>query len=111
MNLFGLKVDDVIDWWRLVAFALCLIALVILMRRFVQFRDDWNEKTRDQWYSLVMWIVAGGAYAIQGIFFEVPFGPALVIMTAAVLVSLKALLQKGTWGGDDSKKVPGTKAT
>lgn len=90
------------DYWRLLIAISSLYCIFLLVKRFRDNRDTWNEKTRDYWFSLLMWTLAGVVGCAQGIFFNYPFGPSLVFTTAAVVVSLKGLLRKGDWGGSDT---------
>jgi hypothetical protein len=92
------------DFWRVGIILVCVGCLWFLAKRYRANSDTWNEKTRDYWFSLVMWSLAGGVLAIQGMVLNFPFGPGLVFVTAAALVSLKGLLKQGEWGGSDKAR-------
>lgn len=93
--------NDWYDWWRALLFLICVASLVLLGLRYFGNRECWNEKTKDYWYSMVMWTLAGLTISIEGVVRDSPLGVRLVIVTAASLVSLKALAKKGPWGGSD----------
>ena len=92
--------DEWHDWLRLMLAVLSVYCIVVLILRFRRGKNDWNTKTRDHWYSNLMWQFAGLAFFLQGIVLDRSFSVALVLMTAAVLTGGKALHKKGTWGGD-----------
>ena len=86
------------DWARLVIFFVCLTSIIILIKRFRLNRNGWNSKTRDYWYSLVMWSLAGCVITVEGVYQDSDFGFRGVFVIAASLITLKGLLQKGEWG-------------
>lgn len=90
--------DDWHDYWRLINLLVAAVCVFLLGRRFAKNGVNWNTKTRDYWYALVMWCVAGFAISLEGIVRDSPLGARLVFTTAAVLVTLKGLTRKGTWG-------------
>lgn len=90
--------DDWHDWARLITFFVCSTCLFVLLLRYRQNRKKWNMKTRDYWYSLVMWCLAGCVIAIEGIYRNSDFSPRSVFVIAASCVTLKGLAQKGEWG-------------
>lgn len=92
--------DEWHDWLRLVLIGLSIYCIVVLIARYRLGRNDWNTKTKDHWYSSLMWSIAGVSYFAQGILLDRPFTVAFVFMIAAVLTFGKALHRKGPWGGD-----------
>lgn len=97
MSLF----DDWHDFLRLFNAIVCAIALFLLWKRFLQSKNSWNTKTRDYWYAVVMWCVAGFAIAIEGVVRDSSMGARPVILFVAGVVTLKGLLKKGSWGSSD----------
>lgn len=94
--------DDWHDYWRVTLSLFALVATWLLALRYRAQHTTWNTKTRDYWYSLVMWCVVGVVVMIQGVMFDYPLGPSLPITTAALAVTLRGLLRHGEWGGRDS---------
>lgn len=95
-------IDDWHDVLRLLLIGLSIFCVaVLLIRRWENSKTEerWNVKTRDHWFSALMWSAAGLVYFIQGILLDRTFTVATVFMTAAVLTSGKALYRKGEWGG------------
>ena len=92
--------DDWHDFLRLILIGLSIYCVFVLVARYRSSgKNEWNTKTRDHWFSALMWSIAGGVYFTQGIFLDRPFTVAYVFMTAAVLTSGKALARRGQWGG------------
>lgn len=91
--------DNWHDYIRLLAFVVSLYSLVMLVVRYRKNGgQDWNVKTKDYWFALVMWSSAGCVLSIQGIALNRPLTPGLVLMTAAILVTGKGVFKKGPWG-------------
>lgn len=91
------------DVWRLLVLLISLRCLFLLGLRFAKHSSKWNTKTRDYWFAMVMWCVAGVAIPIEGILRDSPIGGRLVFLTMASVVTLKALVSSGAWGeGNDS---------
>ena len=86
------------DVVRVVAFFVSLFCLVKLVIRYRKDHREWNVKTNDYWFAMVMWSLAGCVFTVQGIALDRPFTPGFVFMTAAILVSGKGLSRKGVWG-------------
>lgn len=95
-------VDEWHDLWRLVIAFMSISSVWLLTRRYIKHHERWSYKTRDYWYSLVMWCFAGFIGVLQGIVLDYPAGATLPFITAAAAVSLRGLLRKGEWGGNDS---------
>ena len=91
-------INDWHDVVRVVAFFVSLFSLAKLIIRYQQSRNEWNVKTKDYWFALLMWSLAGCVFTVQGITLDYPFTPGFVFLTAAILVTGKGLHQKGTWG-------------
>lgn len=92
--------DDWHDYFRVGLFLMSLWCCITLLRRYVSHAGDWTDKTKDYWYSLFLWSIAGCLIPIQGILLDLPLNPALVITTAAVLVTGRGLNRAGGWGGN-----------
>lgn len=86
------------DWVRVFAFFISLLCLAKLVVRYRQQSDGWNVKTKDYWFALTMWSLAGCVFTVQGITLDRPFTPGFVFMTSAILVTGKGLYRKGAWG-------------
>ena len=86
------------DIVRVVAFFVSLFCLVRLVIRYRKSHGEWNVKTNDYWFAMLMWSLAGCVFTVQGIVLDRPFTPGFVFMTAAILVSGKGLSRKGSWG-------------
>lgn len=83
---------------RVAIFVMCAGSVLTLLMRFKNNRDNWNAKTRDYWYALVSWSVAGMVIAVEGIRHDTPFGVRTVFVTVSAVVSLIGLRRKGDWG-------------
>lgn len=91
-------IDDWHDLVRLVSIVVNLFALYLLFVGYLHHKKQWNEKTIDLWYSLMMWSLAGVVFACQGIFLDRDFTPGFVFLTAATLVGGKGVFARGSWG-------------
>lgn len=92
--------DDFLDWFRILLFGLSVFSAVTLVLRYRRGGANWNVKTKDYWYSALMWSLAGCVFTVQGIALNRPLTPATVFMTAAILVTAKAVVRKGDWGSN-----------
>ena len=86
------------DFVRVLVFFISLYSLVKLVIRYRKSHHEWNVKTNDYWFALLMWSLAGCVFTLQGIALDRPFTPGFVFMTAAILVTGKGLFRKGSWG-------------
>lgn len=93
-----LGLDTGYDLWRVGNILLNLLAFIWLCGGLKRQRQQWNTKTRDLWYSRMMWAIAGMAISIEGIAFSRNSTFTLIFVTAASLISFKALNTKGSWG-------------
>lgn len=93
--------DDWHDYLRVGVLLLSLWCCLTLIRRFRLNNTKWTTKTKDYWYALLMWTFVGITFSIQGIAFDRDLSPALIVVTAAVMVTGKGLNKKGSWGGED----------
>lgn len=91
-------VNDWHDFVRVLAFFISVFCLVKLGIRYQQAGRNWNVKTKDYWFALVMWSLAGCVFTVQGVVLDRPFTPGFVFLTAAILVTGKGLARKGSWG-------------
>ena len=72
----------------------CLYILWELLRIFRSDHHSWNRVAAEYWYVLTMWTLAGFMTMIQGIALDRPLTPALVFISAAALVGVKAAHSK-----------------
>lgn len=100
--MVDIRLDDWYDSVRVAVGVICLITLFVLFKRYRRDGENWNKKTHDLWFSVVMWTFAGLVMTIQGIYLDYIFGPALVFLTAAALTGAKGIFAKGSWGGNDT---------
>lgn len=91
------------DYWRLVNLVICVLCIATLFNRFRKNRSDWNAKTRDYWLSFLAWSIAGAEFSIEGIVRHSEFGPRVVFITAAALVTFVGLRRRGAWGTDNDR--------
>lgn len=90
-----------IDWHdavRVLTFFINAYAFVLLILRYRANKENYNTKTIDLWYGLLMWSLAGCVFSVQGIVLDRPFTAAFVFMTAATLTVGKGVHAKGPWG-------------
>lgn len=90
--------NDLIDVLRVITFLVSVYSATTLLIRYKQNHHAWNTKTKDYWYALFMWSLAGAEFCIQGIALDRPLTPATVFMIAAVLVTGKGVHNKSGWG-------------
>jgi hypothetical protein len=91
-------VDDWHDYLRMLNLLVSATCIYLLSHRFAKKSNSWNSKTRDYWFALVMWSVAGAALSIEGIIRDSPSGARLVFILSAAIATLVGLLRKGSWG-------------
>lgn len=92
--------DNLGDYLRVLDILVCSFCVFVLLKRYRTGGAHWNLKTHDYWFSCLMWCISGLILSIQGITLDYPFGPAIVFVTAAALVTGRGLHRKGAWGGD-----------
>lgn len=97
-----LNLDDPSDWVRLVLMLSCLCSAIILLIKYKHKSKSWNSKTKDYWYSLLMWSIAGISFGIEGIYKDRPPGPTLVFVFAAAVVTAIGVKKPGNWGDDSA---------
>jgi hypothetical protein len=93
------NLNDWHDYVRAFSFFISLGCLVTLMVRWKQKRHEWNSKTMDYWYALVMWTLSGLVFTAQGVALDRPMTPGFVFLVMAILVTSVGLHKRGTWGG------------
>lgn len=94
-----MEINNWHDWLRLAAFFVSLYSFAMLVYRYqTGGGKNWNVKTKDYWFALVMWSLSGCAFTIQGIALDRPFTPGFVFLIAAILVTGKGIRRKGDWG-------------
>lgn len=87
------------NWVRLFCFFVSAYSFVFLLVRYrAGGGREWNVKTKDYWFALVMWSLSGCVFTIQGIVLNRPLTPGFVFLIAAILVTGKGLSRKGDWG-------------
>lgn len=94
-------VRDFGDVLRLIIFTICMWCLILLALRLVHKRHKWNVKTKNYWFAMVMWCLAGCTIAIEGIYKGTEVGPRTIMVTLASVTSLIGLHQRGGWGADE----------
>lgn len=98
----SLSLGDWYDWWRALNMAVCMACVIVLGRRFVKNHHDWNTKTRDLWFALVLWSVAGISLSLEAILQDLSFTPRVEFLFVASVVTLKGVARKDAWGGHDT---------
>lgn len=93
-------VNGWLDLSRVVIAALSFWCCYRLVCDNLKFSHTWNTKTKDAWYAVFMWSVAGVVLPIQGILLDRPLTAGYLIIFAATMVTGKFLHTKGPWGGD-----------
>lgn len=93
-----LGVDGFYDYWRLLNLILGVLSFVWLMGGLHRQYAQWNAKTRDLWYSRLMWAVVTVFLSYEGIKTNAGSTYALSLITAAVLITFKGLAKRGSWG-------------
>lgn len=96
--MFG--IDTVYDVWRLGNLLIGAFCLVWLVGGLIKQKDYWNVKTRDLWYSRLMYAVLQIVLSAEGIYYGRDSTYSLAFVTAAGLVTAKGLYKKGAWGYD-----------
>jgi hypothetical protein len=91
-------IDGWVDLWRLGNLLVGLLCLGWLVGGLIKQHADWNVKTRDFWYSRIMWAVTQCVLSIEGIRQGAGATIGLVLITAAGIVTFKGLNRKGAWG-------------
>jgi hypothetical protein len=100
IDLIGM-IDSPGDWLRLLIFITCATCLLVLAFRLVTRGRKWNPKTRDIWFAMMTWSLAGVFIGVQGIQESLSISPRTLLVTIAALVTLNALRRSGEWGDDD----------
>lgn len=93
--------NDWHDYLRVVVFFVSVYGFFALLFRFKNRSEGWNTKTRDYWFALLMWCLAGCVLMIQGVVLDRPFTPGSVFTMAAVFVTAKGLHKRGSWGDSE----------
>lgn len=93
--------DDWHDSLRVLSFLACVYSFLMLIIRSKKRSYIWNVKTKDYWFALLTWTLGGCILTIQGIVLDLPFTPGVVLVTAASLVTGKAVHSRGGWGDTD----------
>jgi hypothetical protein len=94
--MFG--IDTIYDYWRLLNAVLGVLCMIWLIGGLIKQYEYWNTKTRDLWYSRLMWSGVGIGISIEGIIYDRGMTYTLVFVTAASLITFKGLNIKGSWG-------------
>lgn len=91
------------QWLNSLLLFICLLCILTLANRWRKNREQWNPKTRDYWYSFLMWSVAGAAMAIESIARDSPLRLRLGFSLAASVVTFIGLRRRGAWGTDNDR--------
>lgn len=91
-------VNDWHDLVRVTVICMAVVCLVVLGRRFGKQGADYNTKTRDLWFVIVLWSLTAVVLAFEGMIEDRPLEPRLIFYTLATSITLKALLNKSDWG-------------
>lgn len=86
---------------RVVTGIICIWSMYIMTKSYYKNHTKWNAKTIDYWYGRLMWTVVGLAACIEGLIRQSPFRYSFVLLMAAVIVTFKANVQRGSWGNDE----------
>lgn len=94
--------NDWHDYWRAVNAVVCAISVFLLVSRFVKHRESYNTKTTDIWYAFVAWTTTGLISSLEGIWQDGDLGIRVLCVSIGGVVTLIALLRKGSWGNPDA---------
>ena len=86
--------DEWYDWWRLILLLTTGAGLVILTQKWLKYRREWGEWSRDRWYAMVMWFLAAFEMQVEGLLRDTELRYRLIFVTAASLVTLRLLMRK-----------------
>lgn len=93
--------DDSHDPIRLIVLVSCLLAIGGLMyRRFNPPDDDWNAKTKDYWFSLLLFALAAAASTVENLISNQDYTVRLSLAFVASAVCIGGLIRHGRWRGD-----------
>lgn len=89
---------DHIDQWhdvvRIFLFWMSIVSVILLLIQIREHGNEWSVRTKDGWFALLMWSMAGVVLTMQGIVLNRPFTPGFVFIAAAILVTGKAAYTK-----------------
>lgn len=80
--------------WRILLLALNVICVLMLANRFRKYRSEWKTETFNLWATLILWSIAGGEVAIQGIVESTHATARLVFITIASFATPIVLREK-----------------
>lgn len=83
-----------ITTWRIFLLLVCLVALLLLVRKFRSTHATWDSKTRAYWYALVMWTFASLASVSESLYRHLPYKYSIVLSTSAALATLVGAIRK-----------------
>lgn len=86
------------DILRLIDLIVGIACFIWLIGGLIKQRHTWNTKTRDFWYSRMMWALVQCAFCIETLGDGNYMATTLVLVTIAGLVTFKGLNKKGPWG-------------
>ena len=98
IDLLFVNLDDWHDFIRILIVLSGLLCLIGLCYKFNEKHTEWTEKTKDYWFSGVMWALVSISFGSEGIIRDRPLGPTLILVFFATASTFKGLLKKGTWG-------------
>jgi hypothetical protein len=93
-----LNIDGGYDILRIVNVNLCFVLVLLLFGGLIRHHKHYNQKTRDYWYSRVMWCATGIAVSIEELRADAGFTVVPIFVIAATIVTFKGVFQKGPWG-------------
>lgn len=91
-------IDSTYDLWRIGNLIVGLLCVIWLFGGLKRQRAQWNTKTRDLWYSRILWAVIQCVLSLEGLYYDRGFNYSLGLITVAGLVTFKGLNTKGSWG-------------
>jgi len=102
--------NDPYDWWRLANLVGGVFCFIWLMGGLKRQRHQWNPKTRDFWYSRLMWSVVSMSLSVESVYYDREITITLPLVSVAILVTFNGLRRRGSWGyiAPEDQNVHGT---
>lgn len=96
-------IDTWPDWIRVFNTFTGVLCFIWLMGGLIRQHNQWNSKTRDFWYSRLLWAATQIVISIDGINLGAGFSYGLGFITVAGVITFKGLNRRGKWGYDPAK--------